>query len=107
MIDGDEVEFNRRTVSYWGSHKGWRQIDLYGGMQSALVSRLARDVLCTTMLDIYDDHRIRPVLTVHDELLYEGGITAEQLKKSMLKPIDWLGDCPISASTWEGDRYVK
>lgn len=115
VIDGDEVELNRFTVSYWGQHKGWRQIDLYGGMQFAhVVSGTARDVLADALLNA-EAAGYNPVLSVHDELLCEvrreavldNLATAEGLKEIMLKPIDWLGDCPLAAATWQGARYTK
>lgn len=111
IIDGDEVEFNRITVSYWTTHNGQLvQNDLYGGAQCAhVVSGTARDILCVAMLRA-EAAGYPLVLTVHDELLCEvpeGQGSAEGLKDLMLEPIDWLGGCPIAASTWEGPRYLK
>jgi DNA polymerase len=111
LIDGDEVTFNRHTVSYWTQHNGrFVQQDLYGGSQTAhIVSGIAREVLCDAMLDAEEaDHPL--VLTIHDELLCEvphGRGSAEGLLKILRRPKAYLGDCPLDASTWEGDRYTK
>ena len=111
MIDGDPVEFNRVTVSYWTQHNGrFVQQDLYGGSQTAhIVSGLAREVLCDAMIDA-EAEGYPVVLTIHDELLCEvdeGQGSAEGLLRVLRRRKDYLGNCPLDASTWEGPRYVK
>ncbi len=110
VIDGDEVEFNRYTVSYWGQHKGWRQIDLYGGMQCAhVVSGTARDVLVAAMFRL-EAAGYPIVLTVHDETLSEVAAdygSAEEYQQILLQKPKWLAEVPIAATSWEGPRYDK
>ena len=110
VIDGDEVEFNRHTVSYWGQHKGWRQIDLYGGMQCAhVVSGTARDVLVDAMFRL-EAAGYPLVLTVHDEVLSEVDAdygSLDEYRGLLLQKRKWLTDVPIAATAWEGFRYDK
>ncbi len=110
VIDGDEIEFNRHTVSYWGQHKGWRQMDLYGGMQCAhVVSGTAREVLVDAMFRL-EEAGYETVLTVHDEALSEvdaGFGSIDEYRGILLQKSKWLADVPLAATTWEGDRYDK
>lgn len=115
VIDGDEIELNRFTVSYWGVHKGWRQIDLYGGMQFAhVVSGTARDVMAKALLRM-EVAGYNPCLSIHDEGLGEiearARMTAEGLRELLLEREDWMEwqgrSLPLAAATWEGNRYVK
>ena len=110
IIDGDEVEFNRRTVSFWGMQKGWRQIDLYGGMQCAhVVSGAARDVLVSAMFRL-ERAGYPLVLTVHDECLSEaptGFGSADDYRAILMEKDPWFAEVPIAATAWEGPRYVK
>lgn len=111
LIDGDEVTFNRYTVSYWTQHNGrFVHQDLYGGSQTAhVVSGIAREVLCDAMLDA-EAAGYPLVLTIHDELLCEvptGQGSAAGLLGILRRPKAYLGDCPLDASTWEGPRYDK
>lgn len=109
-VDGDEIELNRWTVSYWGQKDGWREIDLYGGMQCAhVVSGTARDVLVGAMFRV-EEAGYPLVLTVHDELLSEAPIgfgSLDEYRKLLLKKERWFDGVPISASVWEGPRYDK
>lgn len=110
VVDGDEIELNRRTVSYWGVHKNWRQIDLYGGSQCAhYVSGTARDVLASAMLRL-EAAGYPLVLTVHDEGLSEVPAdfgSAEEYRQILLQKDAYLADVPIAATSWEDDRYTK
>jgi DNA polymerase len=110
IIDGEEVEFNRWGVSYWGTKKGWRKLDLYGGAQCAhVVSGIARDILAESM------HRVEAagyplVLTVHDENLAEvdeGFGSADEFAAIMAQPLAWTTGLPVTAKGWEDRRYVK
>jgi DNA polymerase len=109
VIDGDEVEFNRYTVSYWGEQKGWRQLDLYGGAQCAhVVSGTARDVLCEAMFRL-EEAGYPIVLTIHDETLSEvlkGYGSLEEYKALLMKKSEWLAEVPIAANVWEGPVYA-
>jgi DNA polymerase len=107
--DGDEVEINRWGVSYWGTKKGWRKLDLYGGAQCAhVVSGTARDILAAGM------HRVEAagyplVLTVHDEGLSEVDQdfgSAEEYAEILARPEPWMAGLPIVAKGWEGPRYA-
>jgi DNA polymerase len=111
IIDDDEVVLNRNTVSYWTSEGGrWMQKDLYGGAQCAhVVSGIARDILVEGMFRV-EATGYPLVLTIHDEGLSEvpeGFGSKEEYLDLLLQPIEWMDDCPISASTWEGPRYIK
>lgn len=109
-IDDEEIELRRWGVSYWGTKKGWRKLDLYGGAQCAhIVSGTARDILAASM------HRLNAagyplVLTVHDEVLAEvdedfGSPDDVARLMEIRKP--WMGDLPIAAKAWEDVCYVK
>ena len=106
-IDGDKIEFNRNTVSFQ-SAKGYRE-DLYGGSQTAhVVSGLARDVLAEGMFNL--EAAGYPInLDIHDEAFSEVPIgfgSIEEYEAELLRPISWMGDCPIAVSAWEGPRYA-
>lgn len=108
IIDGDEVTFDNWGVSFWGEKKGWRKLDLYGGMQMAhVVSGSARDILASAM------HRLDPiypiVLTVHDETLSEVDEdfgSAAEYQKIMEVREPWFRDLPLTAKAWEGPVYA-
>lgn len=107
VIDGDEIVFNRNTVSYQTS-RGYRE-DLYGGSQTAhVVSGLARDVLVEGMFNV-EAAGYPIILTIHDETLSEVPIgfgSIEEYERELMRPISWMGDCPIAVSAWEGPRYA-
>ena len=109
VIDGEEIEFNNWGVSFWGVKKGWRKLDLYGGMQCAhIVSGTARDILVAAM------HRIEAanypiVLTVHDEALSEvdeGFGSAADYQRIMEIREPWFDGLPVTAKAWEGPVYA-
>ena len=109
-IDDEEVEINRWGISYWGTKKGWRKLDLYGGAQCAhVVSGTARDILAKAMHRL-EDAGYPLVLTVHDEALTEVdegfGSTAEFTRLMEIRS-NWMGDLPITAKAWEDVAYVK
>jgi DNA polymerase len=110
IIDGDEVTFDNWGVSFWGTKKGWRKLDLYGGMQMAhVVSGTARDILAESMFRL-EDAGYPIVLTVHDEALSEVDAdfgSADEYRRIMEIPPTWCGGLPITAKAWEDIRYVK
>lgn len=110
IIDGDEVEFDNWGVSFWGTKKGWRKLDLYGGAQMAhVVSRTARDILARAMIRL-EGAGYPLVLTVHDEALSEVAEdfgSPEEYQRLMEVREPWFGDLPITAKAWTDVRYVK
>lgn len=109
IIDGEEVEFDNWGVSFWGTKKGWRKLDLYGGMQMAhVVSGTARDILAESMFRL-EDAGYPIILTVHDEALSEvdeGFGSAAEYQKIMEITPAWTKGLPITAKAWEGPRYA-
>jgi DNA polymerase len=110
-VDGEEVEVNKRTVSYWGlDQKRWTKIDLYGGMQfNHIVQGTARDVMVEAMMRVEaEDYPL--VLTVHDELLAEVAESfgsADEFEQLMAVLPAWAEGLPLAVQAWEGPRYVK
>jgi DNA polymerase len=109
-IDGEDVEFNNWGVSFWGVKKGWRKLDLYGGMQCAhVVSGTARDILVEAMFRL-EAANYPIVLTVHDEPLSEVDAdfgSVEEYQAIMEQRVAWFDGCPVTAKAWEDTRYVK
>jgi DNA polymerase len=109
VIDGDEVTFTNWGVSFWGVKKGWRKLDLYGGMQCAhVVSGTARDILVGSMFRL-EAAGYPIVLTVHDENLCEvdpGFGSLDEMKSLMAAGETWTKGLPIAVSAWEGPIYA-
>ena len=110
-IDGEEVEINRRGVTYRTPQgKRMQKRDLYGGAQCAhVVSGMARDYLCERMLEAEEAGYVL-VLTVHDELLAEQQSSqgsVEEFAAIMGKAPTWAPGLPVAAKAWEDVRYVK
>ena len=110
-IDGEEVEINKRGVTYRvpvGKHMHKR--DLYGGAQCAhVVSGMARDYLAERMLAA-EEAGYALVLTVHDELLAEALSSqgsVEEFAAIMGQAPKWAPGLPVAAKAWEDVRYVK
>ena len=109
VIDGEEVEFDNWGVSFWGVKKGWRKLDLYGGMQMAhVVSGTARDILKGAMFRL-EAAGYPIVLTVHDEALSEVDAafgSAAEYQRIMEIGEAWYAGLPATAKAWEGNRYA-
>lgn len=109
IIDGDEVTFDNWGVSFWGQKKGWRKLDLYGGMQMAhVVSGSARDILAEAMFRI-EGAGYPLVLTVHDEALSEvdAGFGSAAEYQALMEDVEaWCAGLPVAAKAWEGEVYA-
>ena len=110
-VDGEEIEINKRSVSYWGTHMGrFQKLDLYGGAEfNHVVQGTARDVLVEAAFTV-EAAGYPLVLTVHDELLSEveaGFGSADEYESLMSQPREWFAGLPLVTKAWEDVRYVK
>ncbi len=109
--DGDEIEINKRSVSYWGVHQGrFCKQDLYGGAEfNHVVQGTARDILYDAALRV-EAAGYKLVLPVHDELLAEVPAdfgSASHFESLMSHPEAWFAGLPLTTKAWEDTRYVK
>jgi DNA polymerase len=109
--DGDEVEINKRSVSYWGTHQGrFMRLDLYGGAEfNHVVQGAARDVLYDAALRV-EAAGYPIILPVHDELLTEpddrfGAVS--EFEGLMSEGEAWHAGLPLVTKAWEDARYTK
>jgi len=99
------------TFEHQNDVKMWVREALYGGMQMAhVVSGIARDCMVEDMFNA-EAAGFNTILTVHDELLTEnpiGARTPEELTAILTKKPAWIvGDLPLAAKCWKGQRYPK
>lgn len=102
-------------ISYMGVDqytRKWTRLRTYGGkLVENIVQAVARDIMADTLLRAAKDG-MRPILTVHDELLCEepeshaDGRLAHLLKL-MAAPPAWAAGLPLKGEGWVGDRYKK
>ena len=100
---------NRRGFSYRGT-KGVEGI--YGGkLVENAIQALCRDLMAHALLAA-ERGGLRPVLTVHDEIVCEvdeceAEVGAAVLRGVMLDAPAWSAGLPIDCSGWVGRRYRK
>jgi len=72
-----------------------------------VVSSTARDLLADALV-VAENEGLRPVLTVHDEIVCEGprGI-GKSLAEVMLRRPAWAPDLPVAVEFHEEVRYAK
>jgi DNA polymerase len=79
---------------------------LYGGLLAQRATQAtARDVIAENMLAA-TEAGFKIVLTVHDEIVTEGG-DLETLLSILRKSPDWASGLPLDAAGWIGKRYKK
>lgn len=100
------IRADANGISYMGMQQGWRRIRTYGGkLAENITQAVARDILAHGMLEA-EKAGFRVVLSVHDELIAEGG-SAEELARCMTKRPDWALDLPLAAKGFDAPRYRK
>lgn len=87
----------------------WIRHWTYGGsLVENVAQAVARDVMAWAMLRLENVYPVR--MHTHDEAVSEvplGVGSVKEFEAVMLKPIEWLKDCPIKVDVWEGPRYGK
>lgn len=106
----------REQFSFFGVDKTKRKVirqKAWGGVLTEnVVQAIARDVMANSALNIENSKDFSLVLTVHDEGLSLGPVSASkedvhQYEKLMLDVPAWAKDIPIAVSSWAGARYRK
>lgn len=86
---------------------------IYGGLLTENVTQAtARDVLCHSMMEVYKQLKLLPVIHVHDELVYEieegNEAMIEKIKQIAEQNPIWLGGVKIEYEVQElSERYTK
>jgi len=104
----------KNVVAYQGQDpmtKQWCEQTLYGGEQcNHVVQGTARDLIVHSAFKA-EEAGYPVILTVHDELLTEVAKlpkwNAADFKTIMSHKPAWAEGLPLTASTWEDERYVK
>lgn len=103
----------KEALYFWavdGITKRWMEHGAYGGLlfQNA-VQGSARDVMADGMRRAeaagYD-----LTITIHDEIVAEADEafgSAEEFGALMTQKASWIGDMPVAAEAWSGERYRK
>ena len=112
--DGDDGQpAMRRVFSYKGVDsytRKWSDCYAYGGLWAENVTQaVARDILAEAIVRL-EERNYPVVLTVHDECVSEvplGFGTVDEFCAIMTENPAWLGNCPVTATGWEGPRYKK
>jgi DNA polymerase len=93
-------------MTFWGVEglsKQWRRQHIYGGrITENLVQSVARDIMAEAMLRSGSV----PVMTIHDEVIWEVE-AAEGLQAMVNKVPDWARGLPVASSQYVGLRYGK
>lgn len=89
-------------------HWGW--VYPYGGMWAEnAVQALSRDVMAAAMIRL-EAAGYPIILTVHDEVVSETDASfgsLDEFQRLMVVPEPWMGDFPVAAAGWRGERYRK
>jgi DNA polymerase len=104
LVD-DEVRYLGRNQYKGGA---WENIHTYGGkLAENIVQATSRDLLASAFVEA-DKSGLRPVLTVHDEIVCEGpGEEMPAFHDLMNRRPDWAQDLPLAAETFSCQRYRK
>jgi DNA polymerase bacteriophage-type len=86
----------------------WENGALYGGLLCEnSVQGTARDLLAHALIRL-DASGLKPILTIHDEIIVETNTDAtEVVSEAMHAAPDWAVGLPIAASVVTADRYAK
>ena len=89
----------------------WGRQRTYGGMLvENVVSAIARDIMAEAMVRCEVSGRYDVVLSVHDEIVAEGGparTSVAEFESLVTHVPSWAEGCPITAEAWSGQRYRK
>lgn len=100
-------------LAYWGVVKeagGWAEIRTYGGkLVENVTQAVARDVMAEAIVRIERDLLLVPVMTVHDEAVYE---VPEADNTWYIQGVfdavpNWAVDLPVASETKTGKRFSK
>jgi DNA polymerase len=98
------------SVTYWAENSlthQWAEFAAYGGLYTEnIVQATARDLLADAMLRL-DAAGLRPILSVHDEVVLETPHVIEKATEIMTSPPSWAADLPLAAKLFRGLRYMK
>jgi DNA polymerase bacteriophage-type len=116
----------KRVTTSWGAEKWvvvyraedavtkrWDEFKAYGGLWTEnAVQATARDVMLAALLNC-EECGLRPVLTVHDEVICEmhsqanAEAAANLVRKAMLDLPDWTDGLPVACEASAAKRYLK
>jgi DNA polymerase len=102
FIDQDQ------NICYWGPEVGgqWIVQRTWGGkLAENATQAAARDVMSEAMLRVWDRWQRVPLMTVHDELVYEAGTAPDVLETTILEAPPWAGGLPIAGESKIMSRY--
>jgi DNA polymerase bacteriophage-type len=98
------------SVTYWAENNlthQWAEFAAYGGLYAEnIVQGTARDLLADAMLRV-DAAGMRPILSVHDEVVLETSHAEASVMEIMTTPPPWAADLPLAAKLVHGLRYMK
>jgi DNA polymerase len=109
-VKADEIwnDGNDQKTKKWGS------IRTYGGRFVENVTQaVARDVMAAGLVRIEEEMGLVPIMSVHDEAVYELEKTAAAagqalaLQQRFERPPTWALDLPVSSERKQGLRYGK
>jgi|SoiMethySBSTD1v2_1073268.scaffolds.fasta_scaffold00799_46 DNA polymerase I - 3''-5'' exonuclease and polymerase domains len=92
--------------------KQWQTERTYGGrLVENIVQSIARDIMAEAMLRVQERFRLVPVMTVHDEIVWEltddGKPGASPLKLCAEEVPVWARGLPVASELKVGSRYGK
>jgi len=92
-----------------GTTKKWGVERTYGGrLVENAVQSVARDIMAEAMLRVERQFRMVPVLTVHDELVWETYEVSESGLKFLVDGVPpWASGLPVASELHIGFRYGK
>jgi len=102
------------AVHYQAQKTGrWMEVDTYGGkLFENIVQAVARDIMVDAMFHVDNamGMTLQPVLTVHDEIIWQTYITEislNKIKDLLTTAPAWMPGLPVDVDLWKGDRYGK
>jgi DNA polymerase bacteriophage-type len=92
--------------------KQWATERTYGGrLAENIVQSVARDIMASAMLRVEAEFSAVPVMTVHDEIVWEVDKAAFLAPEGMQACAEvvpgWAADLPVASSLHVGERYGK
>jgi len=107
-LAGGDLVFDgvSQTTKQWGEQK------TYGGkLVENLTQAVARDLVAEAMVRVWERYRRVPVMTVHDELVFEvdpaSPVEADAIKLLVDQAPAWAGGLPLASKLAVGFRYGK
>ncbi|MDB4786309.1 DNA polymerase [bacterium] len=111
MMDPEitEGKYGGESLTFKGvdakTSKFWRKHTYGGDLFQSAIQAIARDIMGEAMLRV-EDHSYQCIMTVHDEIVAEGG-DLETFKALMATNPQWAQGLPIAVDGWQGRRYRK